>query len=104
EAQISAVRSVLADVGAGEVKEVIVINKADVAEPEVVDRILRHEKHSIAVSARTGDGMDALRELVAEELPRPDIRVELLLPYDRGDLLSRLHDEGEVLSTDHRAD
>ncbi|MDE9366169.1 GTPase HflX [Luteipulveratus sp. YIM 133132] len=104
EGQISAVREVLAEVGGDQVKEVIVVNKADLAEQHVIDRLLRSEKHSIAVSARTGAGIRELRDLVAAELPRPDIRVEVLLPYDRGDLLSRLHDEGEVLSTEHEGE
>ncbi|HCE59924.1 GTPase HflX [Janibacter terrae] len=104
EGQISAVRSVLADVDATDVKEVIVINKADAADPEVVDRILRNEKHSIAVSARTGEGIPELLALVADELPRPDIDVEVLVPYARGDLVSRLHDEADILSEDHVAD
>ncbi len=89
EGQISAVRAVLADVDATDVKEVIVINKADLADPEVLDRLRRHEKHSIVVSARTGEGMDELRALVAEELPRPDVDVDVLVPYERGDLVSR---------------
>ncbi|HWC20989.1 MAG TPA: GTPase HflX [Flexivirga sp.] len=101
ESQITAVRSVLADVGAHDVKEVVVVNKADIADPEVVDRILRSEKHALAVSARTGTGFDELAALVARELPRPEIRMELLLPYERGDLLSRIHDDGEVLSSEH---
>ncbi|QBF47878.1 GTPase HflX [Janibacter limosus] len=104
EGQISAVRSVLADVEATDVKEVIVINKADAADPEVIDRILLHEKHSLAVSARTGRGIPELLELIAEELPKPDIDVEVLVPYARGDLVSRLHDEAEILSEDHVAD
>jgi GTP-binding protein HflX len=101
EGQISAVRAVLADVDAADVKEVVVVNKADAADPEVLDRIRRHEKHSIVVSARTGAGLAELRALIAEELPRPDIDVEVLLPYDRGDLVSRLHEEAEVLSSEH---
>jgi GTP-binding protein HflX len=104
EGQISAVREVLAEVGGDQIKEVIVVNKADVADPEVVDRILRHEKHAIAVSARTGGGMDELRELIAAELPRPEIEVDVLVPYDRGDLISRLHDEAEILESEHVAD
>ncbi|WP_246297720.1 GTPase HflX [Janibacter cremeus] len=103
EGQISAVRGVLADVDATDVKEVIVVNKADLADPEVVDRILRHEKYSIAVSARTGEGVPALLDLIAEELPKPDIDVEVLLPYSRGDLVSRLHDEAELITEEHIA-
>ncbi len=101
EGQISAVRAVLADVEATDVKEIIVVNKADIADPEVVDRLLRQEKHAVAVSARTGAGLDALRQLIADELPSPDIDVDVLLPYDRGDLLSRIHDEGEILANEH---
>ncbi len=101
EGQISAVRAVLADVDAADVKEVIVVNKADAADPEVVDRILRHERHAIAVSARTGAGIPELLELVADELPRPDIMVVALLPYERGDLVSRLHEEAEILDEEH---
>jgi GTP-binding protein HflX len=104
EGQISAVRAVLADVDAAEVREVIVVNKADIADPEVIDRILRHERHSIAVSAHTGEGMEALRQLVADELPRPDIEVDVLVPYDRGDLINRLHEQAEILSSEHVAD
>jgi GTP-binding protein HflX len=103
EGQISAVRAVLADVEATDVREVIVVNKADVADPEVIDRLLRAEKHSIVVSARTGLGMDALRALIAEELPQPDVRVDVLVPYDRGDLVSRVHESGEVLGSEHVA-
>ncbi|GAB3754603.1 GTPase HflX [Yimella radicis] len=101
KAQISAVREVLAEVGATDVKEVVVVNKSDVADPEVVDRLLRSEKYAIAVSAHTGAGFAELLELIDRELPRPQIRVEVLLPYDRGDLLSRLHDEADVISSEH---
>ena len=101
EGQISAVRAVLADVDAADVKEIVVVNKADVAAPDVVDRILRNEKHSIAVSARSGRGVDALRDLVARELPRPEVEVDVVVPYERGDLVSRIHAEGEVLTTEH---
>ncbi len=104
EGQITAVRGVLADVDAAGVKEVIVVNKADAADPEVLDRLRRHEKHCIVVSARTGRGIAELRDLIADELPRPTIDVDVLLPYERGDLVSRLHDEGEVLGSDHTSD
>lgn len=104
EGQISAVRGVLADVDAAGVKEVVVVNKADAADPEVLDRLRRHEKHCIVVSARTGQGIAELRDLIADELPRPTIDVDVLLPYERGDLVSRLHEEGEVLGSEHTSD
>ena len=101
EGQIAAVRHVLADIDANEVPEVIVINKADAADPEVVARIRSRERHAIVVSARTGEGLDELRERVAELLPRPDVEVDVLLPYSRGDLVNRVHNDGEVLSEEH---
>ena len=104
EGQISAVRAVLADVDAADVKEVVVVNKADAADPEVLDRLRRHERHSIVVSARTGEGLDELRALIGEELPQPDVDVHVLVPYDRGDLVSRIHETGDVLESEHLAD
>ena len=101
EGQISAVRGVLAEVGGDQLKEIIVVNKADAADPEVLDRLQRNEKHCVVVSARTGQGLAQLQALIAEELPRPDIPVTVLLPYDRGDLVNRLHQEAEVLSSEH---
>ena len=104
EGQISAVRAVLADVDAADVKEVVVVNKADAADPEVLDRLRRHEKHCVIVSARTGQGLAELRALIADELPRPTIDVDVLLPYDRGDLVSRLHQEADVIASEHTSD
>jgi len=101
EGQISAVRAVLADVEAGDVKEVVVVNKADAADPEVLDRLRRAERYCVVVSARTGAGLEELRRLIADELPQPDVDVVALLPYDRGDLVSRVHEEGEILASEH---
>jgi GTP-binding protein HflX len=95
------VRAVLAEVGDGQIREVIVVNKADAADPEVLDRLRCSETHSIVVSARTGEGLDELRALIADELPRPNIDVTVLLPYHRGDLVNRMHREAEILTSEH---
>jgi GTP-binding protein HflX len=42
-----------------------------------------------------------LREAVAALLPRPDVDVHVLLPFDRGDLVSRVHTDGDVLTEEH---
>ncbi len=101
EGQIAAVREVLADVDAHDVPELIVINKADAADPEVIARLRSRERTAIVVSARTGEGLDELRARVDELLPRPDVEVEVLLPYGRGDLVSRVHADGQVLTELH---
>jgi GTP-binding protein HflX len=101
EGQLAAVREVLADVGARQVPELVVVNKCDAADPVVIDRLLRRESHAVAVSARTGEGIAELAERVAQLLPRPDVELELLIPYQRGDLVHRVHADGEVLAEEH---
>jgi GTP-binding protein HflX len=101
EGQLRAVREVLAEIGAADVPEIVVVNKTDVADPLVVSRLLRLERGSVAVSARTGEGIAALREVVEARLPRPPVELEALVPYDRGELVSRMHRTGEVLSVEH---
>jgi GTP-binding protein HflX len=101
EGQIAAVHEVLAEVHASDVTELIVVNKVDAADPAVVERLLRRHRGAIAVSAHTGAGMDALVAAVAEALPRPDVAVEVLVPYSRGDLVNRMHKEGEVDTEEH---
>ncbi|MFF0341963.1 GTPase HflX [Kribbella sp. NPDC004875] len=103
-AQIQAVREVLAEIEASDVPEIIVINKADAADPLALAPILHREPHAIVVSARTGEGIDKLRELLEGALPKPHVALEVLLPYDRGDLVSRIHSEGSVEQLEHTAD
>ncbi|MQY15377.1 GTPase HflX [Streptomyces sp. RB5] len=104
EEQLAAVREVIRDVGAQDVPEIVVINKADAADPHVMARLLRIEKHAIAVSARTGQGIPELLAMIDEELPRPRIELTAVVPYTHGGLVSRVHAEGEVLSEEHTAE
>jgi GTPase len=104
EAQIRAVRAVLADIDALDVPEQLVFNKCDAADPEMLVRLRRLAPGAVFVSARTGHCLDRLRELIEDQLPRPAIELRVLLPYTRGDLVARLHDTAEVLSSEHTAD
>ena len=101
EGQITAVRTVLGELEGFDVPEIVVLNKADIAEPETIARLRSQVGTSIVVSARTGMGMEELRELIAERLPRPAVEVDLVVPYSRGDLISRVHSTGEVLAEEH---
>jgi GTPase len=103
-AQIAAVREVLAEIGAGETPELIVINKADAADPIELEGLRLAERASVVVSARTGTGIDELMRELERLLPRHDREVVVTVPYDRGDLVARAHEEGEVLAVRHGED
>ncbi len=104
EGQLAAVRAVFADIGASEVPEVVVINKCDLADPLVLGRLARREKHVVQVSALTGAGLPDLLAVLEDEVPHPDVLVRVVVPYPHGALVSRVHDEGEVLAEEHLAD
>ncbi len=104
EAQIAAVRGVLAEIGAAHVPELVVVNKIDSADPVVLQGLRAQEPGSLSVSAKTGAGLAALRDAIEAALPRLDVRVRVVVPYRRSDLVARAHAEGEVLSADHAAD
>lgn len=99
--QLATVRDVIGDLGAREIPEIVVFNKSDLID-ENARLVLRGlEPRSVFVSARTGEGIDDLLAQISALIPRPDIRVELLVPYDRGDIISMLHERGTVLSTSY---
>jgi GTPase len=104
EGQLTAVREVFAEIGAGDVPELVVINKIDAADPLVVQRLLREEPHSVAVSARTGEGIAEALAAVEADLPHPAVSFEALLPYSRGDLVNKIHQQGEIDEMEHTAD
>ena len=102
--QIEAVRSVLREIGAGTLDELLVVNKTDIADATSVERLLSIHEGSTAVSAVTGEGVAELLELIAARLEGATVEIDLVIPYERGDVVSAIHDAGEVLSEDHVAD
>jgi GTPase len=101
--QINAVRAVLADIGAAEIPELIVINKVDRAAAETLSTLHASYPDAVFVSARTGKGIEQLRLTIESRLPRPEIEIRVFIPYERGDLVNRIHQSGEFLSTEHTA-
>ena len=97
EGQIAAVREVFAEIGADKVPELVVINKADAADPMVIARLRQREPHSVVVSRQ--DRRGHRRGAAPPSRPTcrgPGVEFEALLPYERGDLLNRLHQHGEI--------
>lgn len=103
-AQLATVRDVIGEVGARDIPEIVVFNKSDLADDDQRLVLRGLEPTGIFVSARTGEGVDELLERIAELLPAPEVELTLLVPYDRGEVISRLHVQGRVLSTDYRED
>jgi GTP-binding protein HflX len=102
--QLSAVREVLAEIGAGSVPELVVVNKVDAADEAVLAGLRCLAPEAVFVSARTGAGLPELVEALSARVPHPDVEVSVLVPYTRGDLVARIHTAGEVLAVDHTAD
>jgi GTPase len=102
--QITAVRAVLADIGAAETPELIVINKVDRAAAETLSMLHASYPDAVFVSARTGAEIERLRTTIESLLPRPEVEIRALVPYERGDLVNRIHQTGEFLTTEHLAD
>ncbi|MDO5033911.1 MAG: GTPase HflX [Actinomycetaceae bacterium] len=95
--QVQAVNEVLAEIeGALDIPQLIALNKADLASPEQVALLRSKLANSVAVSALTGAGFDELERVIAEQLPRPNVSVDVVIPYSDGDIVARIHETGEI--------
>jgi len=98
--QMHAVRSVLGEIGAGDLPEVLALNKWDLVDEGERDRILRRHPDGVPISALDGHGIDRLLERLGEALPQPPIEVDLVVPFDRPEVVPRLYRRGQVLSVE----
>ena len=101
EGQIDAVRGVLNEIGASGLPELLVLNKADLASEDALLALRSRHPRAVIVSARTGEGIDDLRVAVERELPQPEHRVDVVVPYERGDLVDRVHKAGVIETLEH---
>jgi GTPase len=102
--QIKAVRLVIDEIGGKDIPEIIAINKVDIADPNVIMEILRKEPNSYAFSVRTGFGVEGLLHAIESSLPRPSVEINVVIPYDRGDLVHAIHERGEIFSVQYIAE
>ena len=102
--QVVAVRRVLSEIGAGQIPEVLALNKIDRVAGSARARLAGRFPGSVAVSALTGEGADELREEISTRIPRPPVEVTLLVPFGREDVTARLYREAEVLSKEMDTD
>lgn len=103
-AQLATVRDVIGDVGARELPEIVVFNKADLIDDDTRLVLRGLAPQALFVSSRTGEGIDELRGTIEETLPLPAVEVRAVVPYDRGDLVSAVHEHGIILEQEHGAD
>ena len=96
--QIIAVREILAEIGADKVPELLLINKSDL-DPDSAKRLVHEHQGAVAFSAMTGDGLNDLLRTIGDRMRALTTVIELLIPYDRGDIVATVHREGEVVST-----
>ena len=99
EAQMDAVRAVLTEIEADGVPQLVAFNKID--RTTEGKRLVDRHPGSVAVSALTGEGVDDLLAVLSDRLRALETVVELLVPYERGDVVAALHREGEVLTEAH---
>ena len=102
--QIAAVREVIREIGGAKVPEIIALNKVDIADPEIVRNLQREEREVVPISVHTGFGIEELMRRIEGALPRPKVELSVLIPYERGDLVNRMHEHGEILSEKYLAD
>lgn len=99
--QLATVRDVIGEVGARDIPEIVAFNKADLADEDQRMLLRGLQPDGIFVSARSGEGVEELLRRIEELLPAPSVEVELLVPYDRGDIVASLHGRGIITSTDY---
>ncbi|GAA1528872.1 GTP-binding protein HflX [Microbacterium ginsengiterrae] len=99
--QLQTVRDVMGDVGARDLPEIVVFNKSDLISED--DRLVLQglEPKAHFVSPRSGEGIEELRAVIDEALPKPAVEVRALVPYGRGDLIAAVHETGILLSAEH---
>lgn len=102
--QIATVRDVIGEVGARDIPELIVFNKIDLVDEGQRMSLRGLEPNSIAVSARTGEGIAELEAKIASMLPEPNVSVRLVIPYGRGDLVSRMHLNSRIIKLEYEED
>lgn len=100
-AQLATVRDVIGEVDATHIPEIVVFNKSDLIDDS--QRLVLHglEPSAIFVSARSGEGIEELLGRIASELPDPTVEVDVVVPYDRGDIVAALHERHRVLETEY---
>ena len=99
--QIKTVRDVMGEVDARNIPEIMVFNKSDLVDADQRLVLRGLEPHAVFVSAFTGEGIDALHTIMADTIPVPDVEITAVIPYDHGNLVNQIHQQGQVIETNY---
>jgi len=99
--QLNAVREAIRDLRPNDAPELVVVNKADIADPDVLAAIRRELPQRVEVSALTGQGIEHLLQRLDEDLPDPLVAVDAVIGFERGDLVSRVYEVGTHVGVEH---
>jgi GTP-binding protein HflX len=102
--QLATVRDVIGEIEARDIPEIVVFNKSDLVDDDQRLVLRGLEPTGVFVSARTGEGVEELLARISDVIPQPEVEMTLLVPYHRGEIISKLHVGGRVLSTTYRED
>lgn len=97
ERQIDAVMRVLGDLGLAEKPVVLALNKIDLLEEVEFDKLRGRFPEAVFLSAQEGTGLEDLLARLELELSKLRVEVSLDVPFERGDVVSRIHEQGDVL-------
>lgn len=99
--QFNSVREVLTEIGADNIPEIIAVNKCDRVNDEQLRDLSRIFPEAVFVSAHSGLGIESLLNIVDTRLPDPSVEIMMNIPYSRGDLLAKVHEDGKVIKAEH---
>lgn len=99
--QLATVREIIGDVGARDIPEIVVFNKADLIDEDQHLLLRGLEPQGLFVSSRTGEGIPELLARIERTLPTPGVEVCVVIPYDRGSLVSAVHERGRLIASEH---
>jgi GTP-binding protein HflX len=104
DTQIDAVDAVLREIGVGEKPSIVGLNKIDLLTDAELSRLRSRHPEGVPISAASGHGIEDLLGRINTTLTRLEVEVALEVPYARGDVLSRLHREADVVDESYASE
>lgn len=102
--QMKTVDAVLAQIDAGDIARVEVFNKIDLLDAETLESLRLRKPEALFVSAHTGEGLEELKEYISQQAANTGDIMDVLIPYNRGDLVSMAHERCHIIEEGNTAE